>query len=139
MRVIVCGGRNYADKNHVFDVLTKFNIKYSFVLLIEGGATGADRLSRQWALENSINHITYDAQWKDFSDPCIKGHGRYGEYNKLAGSKRNQKMLDEGKPDLVLAFPGGTGTADMVRRAQKAGVPVIKFTAPVVERNTHQT
>jgi ABC-type sugar transport system substrate-binding protein len=37
-------------------------------------------------------------------------------------------MLDEGKPDIVVAFPGGTGTADMVRRARKAGVVVIEVT-----------
>lgn len=43
---------------------------------------------------------------------------------KAAGPIRNQRMLDEGKPDLVVAFPGGRGTADMVRRAKAAGVPV---------------
>jgi formate dehydrogenase assembly factor FdhD len=32
--------------------------------------------------------------------------------------------LSKGKPDLVVAFPGGRGTADMVRKAQTAGVPV---------------
>jgi hypothetical protein len=31
-------------------------------------------------------------------------------------------MLDEGKPDLVVAFSGGGGTKDMVRRAVQAGV-----------------
>jgi hypothetical protein len=36
-------------------------------------------------------------------------------------------MLDEGKPDLVVAFPGGTGTADMVKRAELAGVKVVKL------------
>jgi hypothetical protein len=52
----------------------------------------------------------YVAQWKK--------HGR------AAGPIRNQRMLDEGKPDLVVAFPGGRGTADMIRRAERAGVPV---------------
>ena len=42
-----------------------------------------------------------------------------------AGPIRNQRMLDEGKPDLVVAFPGGTGTAGMVALACKAGVRVI--------------
>ena len=37
---------------------------------------------------------------------------------------RNQKMLDEGKPDLVVAFAGGRGTADMVRIAKRSGVEV---------------
>jgi hypothetical protein len=39
-----------------------------------------------------------------------------------AGPIRNQAMLDEGRPDLVVAFPGHHGTADMVRRARAAGV-----------------
>jgi hypothetical protein len=32
--------------------------------------------------------------------------------------------LRDHKPDIVVAFPSGAGTADMVRRARKAGVPV---------------
>jgi hypothetical protein len=48
----------------------------------------------------------------------VKKHGR------AARPIRNQRMLDEGKPDLVVAFPGGRGTTDMIRRAERAGVPV---------------
>lgn len=47
------------------------------------------------------------------------------KHGRAAGPIRNQQMLDEGKPHLVVAFPGGTGTADMVRRAQAAGVLVL--------------
>jgi hypothetical protein len=46
------------------------------------------------------------------------------DQNSQAGPLRNQRMLDEGKPDLVVAFPGGGGTKDLVRRAVKAGVSV---------------
>ena len=56
--------------------------------------------------------MEYPAPWKRFGPS--------------AGGIRNQQMLDEGKPDLVVAFPGGKGTADMVRRAENAGVKVIK-------------
>jgi len=35
-------------------------------------------------------------------------------------------MLKDGRPDIVLAFPGGTGTADMMRRARAAGVRVVE-------------
>ena len=41
-----------------------------------------------------------------------------------AGPKRNQQMLDEAKPDMVVAFPGGKGTAHMRQIAKAAGVPV---------------
>jgi hypothetical protein len=44
------------------------------------------------------------------------------DVGKTAGPLRNQRMLDEGKPDLVVAFPGGGGTKDIVRRAVKAGL-----------------
>jgi hypothetical protein len=40
---------------------------------------------------------------------------------------RNQQMLDEGRPTLVVAFPGGRGTADMMRRARVAGIEVIEI------------
>jgi len=47
-------------------------------------------------------------------------------HGKAAGPKRNQRMLDHGRPKRVIAFPGGKGTADMVDRARVAGVDVIE-------------
>ena len=35
-----------------------------------------------------------------------------------------------GKPDLVVAFPGGAGTLNMVMQARKAGVRVIEIDWP---------
>lgn len=51
----------------------------------------------------------------------------WDKHGKAAGPIRNQQMLDEGKPDLVLAFAGGKGTDDMCRRARAAGVEVRRF------------
>jgi UDP-N-acetylmuramoylalanine-D-glutamate ligase len=47
-------------------------------------------------------------------------------HGKSAGHIRNQQMLDESKPDIVIAFPGGRGTANMIKRAKKAGVEVFQ-------------
>lgn len=105
-RVLVCGGRDYTDLNRVWDVLDE--IKPSHV--IEGGARGADDLASRWAFSREVPCDTYPANWE--------AHGP------AAGPIRNQYMLIDGKPDLVVAFPGGRGTADMVRRARKAGIPV---------------
>ena len=33
-------------------------------------------------------------------------------------------MLDDNKVDLVIALPGGKGTADMIERAKKANIEV---------------
>jgi len=36
-------------------------------------------------------------------------------------------MIKSGKPDMVLAFPGGDGTADMIRRAKDHGLVIREF------------
>ena len=109
MRVLVCGGRDYTDWYRLIDVLDHY-VNHGDVI-ITGMARGADTLAFDYAVMENIETEEYPAQWEI--------HG------KKAGPIRNQQMLDEGKPDLVIAFPGGNGTADMVRRAKKAGVKVV--------------
>jgi hypothetical protein len=110
MRVLVCGGRDYADDILLAEVLDDIDSQRRVTLLIEGEARGADTLARQWAERRRIPVRKYPADWE--------------HDGKAAGPIRNQRMLDDGKPDLVVAFPGGRGTADMVRRANAAGVRV---------------
>ena len=112
MRVLVCGGRDYHDRQQVFDVLD--DLREPATHIIHGGARGADTFGRDWAKERKVPYTTFRADW--------------GKLGRAAGPIRNQKMLSEGKPDLVVAFPGGKGTADMVSRAKKAGIPVIEIT-----------
>lgn len=119
MRILVCGGRDYQDKARVWAVLdelcgSKEELPPIPVVIIHGGAQGADALADSWAVHNWVAVEEYLAQWDK--------HGR------AAGPIRNQLMLDQGKPDLVIAFPGGRGTADMVRRAKAAGVLVKQIT-----------
>jgi hypothetical protein len=106
MKVLVTGGRDYKDYGVVSQALSALDVS----ALIEGGATGADLLARVWANANKIPYTTYPAQW--------------GLFGKKAGYMRNLQMLIEGKPDLVLAFPGGKGTANMVKIATENGTPV---------------
>ena len=108
MKVLVCGGRNYADRKKVFEILDAIQPKPDCI--IEGGAKGADRLAREWAANAFVRVETYDADWK-----------RYGH---AAGPLRNKRMLIEGEPDLVIAFPGGRGTANMTAKAEQYGVDV---------------
>lgn len=116
MRVLVCGGRDYGDRQHVFDVLDGLRGKYGRLNVIQGGARGSDALAREWAFcQTSVHLSNFPAEWE--------------KYGKAAGAIRNQQMLIEGKPDLVIAFPGGRGTADMVRRAKAAGIPVREVAA----------
>lgn len=117
MRVLVCGGRDYTDSAAVFAELDALLQQHGTLAVIEGGARGADEFAQLWAKDNlrrGVELITVLALWEV--------HGR------AAGPIRNQQMLDEQKPDLVLAFPGGRGTADMMRRARAAGVEVREIT-----------
>lgn len=129
MRVIVCGGRKYADKTRVEKTLQRLiSTKGDTPKVMTGGATGADQLAYDWCLANKVTVYKYPANWTDLSHPdaVIRTRSDGTQYDALAGLRRNQQMLDE-KPDLVIAFPGGTGTADMVNRARKAGVAVINL------------
>lgn len=50
-------------------------------------------------------------------------------YGRSAGAIRNAVMLSEFQPDIVVAFPGGRGTAHMVRIARAAGIDVIEISS----------
>jgi hypothetical protein len=117
MKVLVCGGRDFQDRDRMDNVLRFIDRHYETMKLpghisevIHGGAPGADTLASEWASGCGVPVALFPANWKQ--------HGR------AAGPIRNQQMLDECKPDLVVAFPGGRGTADMVRRAKASGVRV---------------
>lgn len=108
-RIIVCGGRNYNDFIQIDRCLSSLHEKVGIQEIIEGGATGADRMAGSWSKAHGIKVTVMPANWK--------------KYGKSAGAIRNKEMLDM-KPDGVVAFPGGIGTANMVSIARKAGVPV---------------
>jgi hypothetical protein len=112
VRVLVCGGREFNDHFLLNLILDLKHEDYNFTHLIHGGARGADRMSGEWAEVNKVPVQVYYADWE--------------KYGKAAGMIRNKEMLTVGKPDLVIAFPGGTGTAHMVKIAKEAGVNVIE-------------
>lgn len=112
MRVLVCGGRDFSNVVQVFRTLDALAKCEMVDCIIEGDAPGADRIAGAWAKKRRVDLRLFPADWKK--------HGR------SAGYIRNREMLNEGKPDLVIAFPGGRGTANMVEQAERAGVRIIK-------------
>ncbi len=109
MLIIVCGGRDYLDARRVNDVLDALRLEIGEFTVIEGGATGADHCAQLWALARKVPLKTVHADWN--------AHGR------AAGPIRNKQMLELGA-QLVIAFPGGRGTANMMKQARAAGVAV---------------
>lgn len=115
IRVIVCGDRNWKRIDIIERELRKLPAD---TLIIHGAARGADTLGKFVAEKIGLRVINdgkgFPADWK-----------RYG---KGAGPIRNQEMLDEGKPDMVIAFHSNiqesAGTKDMITRAKKAGIAI---------------
>ena len=66
MRVLVCGGRTFCDKDLLYKVLDKAHKELDFDILIEGNALGADRLAGYWAAQNLISHYKYYAEWDKY-------------------------------------------------------------------------
>lgn len=117
MRVLVCGSRTFSDRSVVDNMLYGYYTSEpdDEFLIIEGQCPygGADAFAEEWASRMGADHLPFVPEMKD-------GH--------VLGPKRNQQMLDEGKPDIVLAFvdkplASSRGTADMVRRARAADIP----------------
>lgn len=117
MRVLVCGDRHWTDGKVIHATLDHIHAEKRIDLVIEGGARGADRIGRRWAVDTGVNFIVYEANWY--------------KYGRAAGPIRNTQMLVEGKPDLVVAFHNdiekSRGTANMLKQAKKAGVKTILF------------
>lgn len=115
MRVLVCGSRDYLNRDELFALLDSVHAEHKIDVIIEGEARGADTLARMWAEQNNVTVEAYPADWK--------------HYGKAAGPIRNKQMLDEGNPDWVYAFPSGRlsesrGTRNMVEQAYRRGFPI---------------
>ncbi len=119
MRVLVCGGRDYSDWDNFNDTMQKINATFDSIgnisMIAHGGASGADTMAGIWAKYNGIPTKEY----KVTQDEWLK-------LGRAAGPIRNAQMLKEFGPDVVVAFPGGRGTGDMVQRAKAHGVKVIE-------------
>lgn len=109
MRVLVCGSRYFNDEKKLEEVLTN----YPITSVVEGGARGADTLGRRYAERRGIPITSFPAEWD--------------KYGKAAGPIRNNQMLVEGRPELVIAFRGenSRGTQNMIDQAMKAEIETI--------------
>lgn len=119
MKVIICGGRNFNDRALLFESLDSIHRSTPITIAVHGGASGADTLAGEWAKARSIACVVIKAIWTE--------HGR------AAGPIRNQKMIGL-NPEMVIAFPGGKGTADMTKRAANAGINVVNVVADEITK-----
>ncbi len=109
-RILVCGGRSYADFTSVSKALVNIHLSIGILFLIHGGVSGADALANTWAVKYRVPVKSYPPNWE--------AHGE------RAVGIRNALMIADGKPHLVVAFPGGPGTVDLLEKVTAAGLPV---------------
>jgi hypothetical protein len=124
-RILVCGGRHVDHKHpyayqNVSQIISNHIINWTepddegnqlpIAHIIHGGAIGVDTLADKYAIDNWLTVDVYKADWE--------------QYGKAAGPIRNQRMLDEGQPDMIIAINPGRGTRDMIARGRKADIPV---------------
>jgi hypothetical protein len=112
MRIVVCGGRANSARGIVDQELTKLHRREN-VTLVSHGCSGAYASAiESWARSQGIAIVRYPPNWELFGQQ--------------AESLRNTFMLQDSRPDLVVAFPGGHATSDLVRRAIIADIAVLK-------------
>lgn len=109
-RVLVCGSRKGFHGASLVRLLDGLLPRPTVV--IHGGAPGVDSQAGAWARMRGVEVEEYPADWRNGGP--------------MAGPIRNARMLRDGRPDLVLAFPGGSGTHNMTMQAKRAGVPVVE-------------
>lgn len=142
LRVLVTGSRSWTDTDTIHNALLAawsdaIEADYDGITVIHGGAAGADTIADQWAhnhREHGVQVEQHNADWEGpCADTCPPGHRKARrdgtDYCPLAGHRRNQVMVN--KAPVVLAFQRAksTGTADCIRRAEKAGSLVRRWTA----------
>lgn len=131
LRLVVTGGRNFVDANFISEALNFLHQRDRVITLIHGDAAGVDRICGFWAMANDINCIAVPARWNNVQrfGAIIRHRADGSSYDLLAGHFRNQQMIDFHRPNYAIAFPGGSGTADMVRRIKFARIPLWDLSA----------
>jgi hypothetical protein len=116
LKILVCGGRAFDDAAFIHAELDRLHAAHPFDAVIEGDARGVDRIAGEWARDRGIALVVYPADWAN--------EGRH------AALIRNERMLREGRPDLVVAFPGGRGTWHTCSLAEGLGIAVVRIATP---------
>ena len=109
--VAVTGGKDYQDHAKIWATLDKVLKKHPDMVLIHGGAPGAERIAAQWAEARERPQIVFKPDWN--------------AHKKAAPFRRNDKILDL-LPAGVVAFPGSGISENLTDKAEQMGIPVMR-------------
>ena len=109
--IAVAGGKTVTDPGAVFTRLDKVRAKYADMILVHGGGPGVEKIAAQWAERNGVHQVVCKPDWDR--------HGRAAPF------RRNDDLLDL-LPKGVIAFPGNGITGNLIDKATKLGIPVMR-------------
>ena len=112
-RVVIAGCRyynNYDEAKPYIDYCLSNVRKENNIVIISGGASGADAIGERYAEENGFDVEKYPADWEN--------------YGRSAGPRRNKQMAEVS--DYVICFwdEKSKGTKSMIEYAEKYGKPI---------------
>jgi hypothetical protein len=110
MKLAVVGSRGFNDYELLKHKLNVIHEKRGIILIVSGGAIGADSLSEKWALENNVPTKILYPDWN--------------KHGKKAGYIRNVEIVQNS--DALIAFWDGVskGTEHSINLARAQGIPV---------------
>ncbi|MGN8021155.1 DUF2493 domain-containing protein [Phyllobacterium sp. 22229] len=111
MRLLISGGRHFDVAEAILDELNRIHAACPVTVLIHGGLPALGSVAEDWARQNDVHIVRYPANWS------LLG--------KQADTKRNRFMLEDSRPDALLAFPGGKHLQELVQQAHARHIPVI--------------
>lgn len=123
MKALICGGRDFCNPDNEIKLLNSQSHymcnrldmlmeQRDITFVVHGAAPGADQYAGSYMMNKYLL-------------PTLAVPADWDKYGNRAGYLRNQKMLDLVAVDIVIAFPGGRGTAMMMDLATRAGVKKI--------------
>ena len=112
-RVVIAGCRyynNYDEAKEYIDYCLSNVREENEIIIVSGGARGADALGERYAKENGFKIELYPAHWE--------------KYGKSAGPKRNEQMAKIA--DCVICFwdKKSPGTKSMIGFAKEYNKPI---------------
>lgn len=111
MKIGIVGSRTFLDYELVKKALSEYLDKYEDLVIVSGGAKGADSLAEQFADDHNLQKIIFNPDWK--------------KYGKIAGILRNRMIIKES--DMIIAFWDGKsrGTKSTISMAKQNDKEVV--------------
>jgi predicted Rossmann-fold nucleotide-binding protein len=131
-RVAVTGGRDHKitpEEERAFREALYLQGIFGRVIVLHGNCRGVDQAAAKLAEKWAYPTVPFVAPWDYMEGFANNRFADKPHYRKIvraiAGPLRNWMMVEAAH--VLIAFPGGRGTADCIRQAEKKGIKVVRM------------